>query len=172
MPDLSYADELARQLFLLSAAGIGALFGILYPLISDVSAGTYDENNDPAYVLRFVVGLISGAILSQLLDPSRTGELEGLATTTLALLGGFSSSLVYKILASLVRAAESMFSSEPGQPQDSGAISAAEGARVDLLLADERYKLVRRLTDLRAQLPPGSTAELDDLVRDVLRGDT
>lgn len=163
--DVSYSTQLLIQLYLLSASGLGAIFAILYPLTTAVSAGTYDENDNARYVVHVVVGLISGTILGQLLPIDSVGALGDLTRPTLALLGGFSASLVYKILTQLVRAVENVFSDS----ETSAATAAAAAANAEAMISRERQTLARELIELRRQLPQAAVA-LDAVIDRLLRG--
>lgn len=167
---MSYWDELLKQLFFLSAAGLGALFAVLYPLTTAVAAGTYDENEDSAYIMRIVVGLISGMILGQMVEVESVGGLGGLSKPTLALLGGFSASLVFTILTRLVQGVESVFTEggQPGTP-DVAAVAAAS-ARADAKIIEERLGIARLIGDIQAR-GPAAVADLEDLSRRVIRGE-
>ncbi|MBU0680720.1 MAG: hypothetical protein KKD73_04790 [Proteobacteria bacterium] len=99
---------LYNELFFLSAAGIGASFAALFKVNRYIVEGTYDPKYEPSYWTRFVLGLIAGLILAELIPLDTGGSLEVLSRPILALLGGFSSSAVYRILNSLVSAVESL----------------------------------------------------------------
>src|SRR3712207_6423403 len=51
---------LANQVFLLSAAGVGASFAALFRVNHDLTEGTYDPRHDGTYWVRFLLGLIAG----------------------------------------------------------------------------------------------------------------
>ena len=142
----SYWDELARQLFFLSAAGLGAVFAALYPVTTAVTAGTYDEHDDATHIMRLVVGLISGTILGQLIDVSPFGGLGGLTRPTLALVGGFSASLVFKILSRLVEGVESVFSDVPDDNVAAAATAATR--RAELQIIEERQAMAQDLVKI------------------------
>lgn len=169
--DLSYWGELSRQMFFLTSAGLGALFAALYPVTIAASNGTHDENNDAGYVMRVVVGLISGTILGQLINIGSVGGLGGLTRPTLALVGGFSASLVFKILTRLVHSIESVFSDIPEERRDAAA-SAAD-ARAEIEIVAERQAIVRRLLSVQSTQQQGTPAfiALDELIGRILRGE-
>jgi hypothetical protein len=94
--------------FLLSAAGLGATFGALFDAYQSISDGSYDPRFDAVYWARIGLGLISGLMLAELIPQPQGGETT-LARPLLALLGGFSAAVVYRILARLVDALGSVF---------------------------------------------------------------
>ncbi len=102
-------DLLVNELFFLAAAGIGASFAALYKINRYVVEGTYDPKYISSYWIRFVLGLIAGLILAELL-PLETGEIASASFSKplLALIGGFSASVVFRILNRMVRAVESL----------------------------------------------------------------
>lgn len=104
--------------FLLAAAGIGGTFNALYTAARYIANLTYDPMHDTSYWIRVGIGVFSGMLLAELmplpaLDPSHA-ELTAqqpyiiLARPVLALVGGFSSGLVYRILDRLVNTVEAM----------------------------------------------------------------
>ena len=101
---------LVNLLFRLSAAGVGASFAALFMANKYISSGTYDPKFESSYWIKFVVGLIAGIILSELIPLGANNSLGELAKPTLAMLGGFSANVVYKILNRLIEAVESLVS--------------------------------------------------------------
>lgn len=97
---------LVNELFLLSAAGIGAAFTALFRANRYIANGTYDPKYESSYWVRFILGLIAGIVLPTLI-PITGGD--SLSRPLLALVGGFSASVVYRILSRLVETVESLF---------------------------------------------------------------
>jgi hypothetical protein len=93
---------LTVEIFLLSAASLGSCFQNLQQINNYISTGTYDPKFQSTYWTRWVMGLISGVILSQvifeLLDSvSHSAEHSVPAIVgqpVLALLGGYSVDVV------------------------------------------------------------------------------
>lgn len=67
MFDLQGTDLLYVQAILLAASAIGASFAGLFKANSFVTQGVYDPKHESSYWVRFVVGLISGITLTQLI---------------------------------------------------------------------------------------------------------
>ena len=103
--------------FLLSAAGMGASFSALFKLNHYIAQGTFDPKYETSYWIRFLVGLISGLILTQILsiDYSKALATSGgesfsvkhAEKVSMALLGGFSADLVFNILNRIVETVSS-----------------------------------------------------------------
>jgi hypothetical protein len=120
-------SQALRFLFLLSAASVGAAFYALFEMNNYISAGTFDTKYSSIYWSRFVLGLVAGILLSELfvvfIEPSETSVDNGMALSSatyllkpiLAILGGFSASLVYRILTRLISAVESIFTGSTNQ---------------------------------------------------------
>jgi hypothetical protein len=113
---------LVNELFLVSAAAVGASLTNLKRLDTYISACTYDPRYESSYWTRLVMGLISGVILSQLiygafLTPSGNAAatngspdvLTSLGQPILALVGGFSADLVYGILTHFISVIGNLF---------------------------------------------------------------
>ena len=115
-------DHIVVMAFLLSAAGIGAAFQALFTAQRYVASATYEPRYDSSYWIRIVLGFVSGLLLAVLIPLHLEGDSSMLAKPVLALLGGFSAGLVYRILQRMVDAVESMFqpSAKPGRPEGSG----------------------------------------------------
>lgn len=122
-------DQALRLTFLLACASVGASFYALFKMNSYINQGTFDMKYSATYWTRFVLGLVAGVLLSELfvvfINPtestqkitSNEGLNENLVLDSanyllkpiLAILGGFSAGLVYRILNRLIEAVESVF---------------------------------------------------------------
>jgi hypothetical protein len=109
---------LLSEIFLIAASAVGSSFAALFKLNRNVSEGTYDPRDASSYWVQLVLGVISGLLLSKLFFHHLQKDHADLMTSSLnqpllALLGGFSSSLVYRVLTRLLAAVESLFGMEP-----------------------------------------------------------
>jgi hypothetical protein len=139
---------LVNEVFLLAAAGVGAAFAALFSANRYISNGTYDPKYESSYWIRFILGLIAGMVLAVLV-PVDAGS-KSFTRPLLALLGGFSASVVYRILQRLVDTLESLVQG------DSRDIAAAREhvlrAQVEEQRMQERLRLSSSLLDLREKL--------------------
>jgi len=125
MFDMEGTRLLYVQAILLAAAAIGASFSALFKANAYVTAGSYDPKYESSYWVRFVVGLIAGIILTQLIPinldavaeaagnasgTSASGISHAALRITMALVGGFSAHLVYTILDRIVETVASFIS--------------------------------------------------------------
>ncbi|HSZ50818.1 MAG TPA: hypothetical protein VK801_04545 [Caulobacteraceae bacterium] len=101
----------AVLVFLLSAAGLGATFSSLFDAYELVAEGRYDTRYDSLYWARIGLGLISGLMLSELVPQGENAQV--LTRPLLALVGGFSSSVVHRILQRFVETLENLFTPTP-----------------------------------------------------------
>jgi hypothetical protein len=142
---------LINELFLLSAAGVGAAFTALFRANRYIANGTYDPKYESSYWVRFILGLIAGIVLPALI-PVQGGQT--LTRPLLALLGGFSASVVYRILSRLVDTLESLFK---GDSQD---VMEAREQALKLQSAEQRVqdqlRLAAALMRLRSEVESGS----------------
>lgn len=153
-----------QRVFWLSAAGIGASFAMLFALNDQITARTFDPDETPAYWVKFFLGLVAGFILVALVPIDSGSGAEGATTSTqalgpptVALLGGFSASAVYRILTRMVEALESVFTGgarEQAAAAEKGALSrAAEES------SQARMAVAGQLVDIQQQLSGGLPAE-------------
>ncbi len=118
--------QVERLAFLLAAAGVGGSFYALFKMSGYIKEGTFDMKYAATYWSRFVLGLVSGVLLSELFvvfiedipvtantptdsDAEPLTSAPYLIKPILAILGGFSANLVYRILNRLIDAVESLF---------------------------------------------------------------
>lgn len=161
--------QLFCQSFLLCAAGLGACFSALFEVNRYVGRGVYDPKYDSSYWSRLVLGLMAGVMLAELLGPqfigspadaaaaaAPTASPDAVAATaafakpTLAMLGGFSASLVYRILERLVQSIESLVAGAG----ESGANAKGEAlrARLDAEATTEKMRIAGRLAAMQPHL--------------------
>lgn len=96
------------EVFLVSAASLGGCFANLQRINTVISDGTYDPRVQSTYWTRWVMGVISGIVLSQLVydfflaqsaDDTSARALSGaIVQPILALVGGYSVDFVHGIL--------------------------------------------------------------------------
>jgi hypothetical protein len=120
--NLSGFPLLMVEIFLLSAASLGSCFAILQKLNGFIAAGDYDPKYQATYWGRWMMGVISGIILSQLFFPLFSHPLDDagqpvpsnwlpsdVGQPMLALLGGYSATLVQRLIQKVMLAIESLF---------------------------------------------------------------
>jgi hypothetical protein len=110
--DQSGLPSLANAAFLLCAASIGASFSALFRINLYIAATTYDPRHDVSYWVQYGLGLIAGVLLATMIPISdATGQ--PISRSVLALVGGFSASLLYRTLDRLSRSIESLVAAHP-----------------------------------------------------------
>ncbi len=148
---------LLEELFLISAAGLGASFLSLFQANRYIVEGTYDPKYVPSYWIRYVLGIISGIILAQLIPIDQSGTTIKLAKPTLAMVGGFSAAVVYRILNRIIETIESLIRG------DSKSIIAAQEQAAKARFAEQatqsRLKVASDLISLQQQLNTGGSSE-------------
>jgi hypothetical protein len=154
---------LLNELFLLSAAAIGASFSTLFSANRHLKSVTFDPSYETSYWIRFVLGLLGGIIIATLIPIEQndaatgSGSLKGFGQPLLALLGGFSAQVVYYILSRLTKALESLFRGD-----DTDAIMAKEEtikARLSGQSMQNRLSLSTKLARLRSKIDYGDDSE-------------
>jgi hypothetical protein len=105
---------LENLIFLLAAAALGGCFSELFQINKYISLGIYDPKFESSYWIRLLLGIVAGLMLAVIIPVSKyvnpeEASLNYVSVPLLAMLGGFSASLVYRILTRLVWAVESVF---------------------------------------------------------------
>jgi hypothetical protein len=109
---------LVNQLLFMFIAALGGAFHGISTLNRHIADGTYDPRYDASYWTRLVLGVISGMILSSLLEVPAGSNVHEVGRHVLALVGGFSAGLVHRILDRMVSSIESIFGADPRPGSD------------------------------------------------------
>lgn len=146
---------LLKEMFLLSAAGLGASFTTLFRANRFIVEGTFDPKYESSYWIRFSLGFIAGMILATLI-PIEESVSADFGKPLLAMLGGFSADLVYRIIARVIETLEALFRGDQrtvlkAQKEQVQARSVKEKikTRVDMV-----SKVVKLQQELDANTPP------------------
>jgi hypothetical protein len=149
-----------ERVFWLAAAGIGASFAMLFQLNDQIVNRTFDPDENAAYWVKFFLGLVAGFILVALVPIDTASGAEGsangaqaLGPPTIALLGGFSASAVYRILTRMVEALESIFSG--GAKEQVAAAEKAASMRASEESTQGRMAVAGQLVEVQQKLAAG-----------------
>jgi hypothetical protein len=169
------------EIFLLSAASLGSCFQNLQQINALISAGNYDPKFQSTYWMRWVMGIISGIVLSQLIF-HLIGSLSGSTNTdvvmpavveqpVLALLGGYSVDVVHGLLSHIINTIGNFFRIPSSAPNEENAVDAAAAAAA----ARERLAIATEVSELRDGLGGDMSSEeilrrFDDMVRRNISG--
>ncbi|MDJ0841718.1 MAG: hypothetical protein QNK37_34765 [Acidobacteriota bacterium] len=166
-----------NYLYLIAASGLGASFAALFQTNQYVKARTFDPKYDQSYWNRFFLGVTAGLIMACFF-PTGNGDatdsnLSSLGAPLLAILGGFSSSAVHRILSRIVATMESLFKGDPKAVKKATYERAQAGAARQITRT--RMELAAKLTALHGQLgkdgSPEAAAETLDRIQDDLFSD-
>jgi hypothetical protein len=150
-------------MFFLSAAGLGACFSNLFEANKYIVRSTFDPKYESSYWIRFVLGLIAGLMMAVLIPSSVEAEVNqssGISFITvplLAMLGGFSASLFYRVLNRAVTTIETMLTGK----SDKGAENKAEERLLKQQREQEmeRKKIVDSLLSLKTEVKEAKANE-------------
>jgi hypothetical protein len=148
---------LVNELFYLTAGGLGAAFYALFTAYQYIAAGTYDTTYESSYWIRYILGLIAGVVLPSLIPVSSGNSSAAVTRPLLALLGGFSAAVLYRILQRFVEIVEAL--AEGDSKRTEQARNDALTARGMAQMGDERLALVGELVHLRDELDAGQPVE-------------
>lgn len=156
---LALLEIIMQRVFWLSAAGIGAAFAMLFTVNDQIVSRTYDPDETASYWVKFFLGVVAGFILVALVPIDTTADTgaEAIAPPTIAMLGGFSASAVYRILTRMVEALESVFAG--GAKEQTAMAEKLAAARSAEEGAQSRMAVAGQLVEIQQQIAAGMPAE-------------
>lgn len=168
-------EQLARLVFYIGAAGLGASFAALYKANEYITIGTFDPSHQASYWISLSLGIIAGLLLAVLIseDSLQSGGMlsKGVIRPLLAILGGFSSDLLYAFLIRMVETFKSLFESSSQDIIDAKAIEAK--AKLAGLEVEGRMKLSQSLMQVQQQIgqetdPDQIKQQLNELMQNLM----
>lgn len=161
----------ANELFFLATAAVGASFSNLFQLNRELTRGTFTPKNQSSYWVQFTLGVVAGLLLSTLLNVNTIAPTDDVGSTqlhlraaALALVGGFSSSVVQRVIQRLIDALESILRGSP--EQDIEAREQAGRQQLEEMLAKDRTRAALLLVDVQRRLAAGESPEALDALLD------
>jgi len=155
---------LINEFFFISSAAVGASFSNLFQIDRELMAGTFIPKNQSSYWVQFILGIVAGLLLSTILNVQSvtptTGKSVGRVSfeaATLALMGGFSSSIVQRIVQRIIEALESVL--RGSAEQEVQARERANRLRLEETLAKNRMRTTLMLVDMQRRLAGGESPE-------------
>jgi hypothetical protein len=160
----------------IAAAGLGASFAALFLANKYIVAGTFEPKYDSSYWIRFTLGLIAGMVLAVIIPVSQKTDssLQSMGKPLLAMLGGFSSSLVFRILTRLLESVESLVTggkteAVEAKEKEMTARLTAEDLRNRSELASDLFKVLQETAS--STDPEEIKAKFNDLQKKISLGD-
>jgi len=143
-----------EDLYYITAAGMGASFAVLYEANRHTLKAAFDPIYEPVYWTRFALGLIAGLLLAELVPADTSKSIYHAVTKpTLALLGGFSASVVYRLLVHLRNTVEAFIPPGSSDTFDPQGLPLGEGRPAT---AAPDHLTVAGLLDLQRSLAAGA----------------
>jgi hypothetical protein len=155
--------------FYLVSASLGATFSSLFKANRYIINNTYDPKFEASYWILYVLGVIAGIMLAVIIPIPNESANESLQMAVasrpmLAMLGGFSAALVYRILFRMVFAVESLFVGKQEDQLDSK-IAGIQSVN-EMEKENEKQKFINQLLSLQGQLTNGKTStEINDEIQ-------
>lgn len=169
-------EQLARLIFYVSAAGLGASFTALYTANAYISKGTYDPCHQSSYWIRFLLGIIAGLLLSLLISEKSIQEdgmlSKGIIRPLLAILGGFSADLLYTFLNRMVETFKSLFEGSSQNMLDAKAQESK--AKLAELEVERKMHLTQNLIQMQQQIgaetdPEQIKQQLNEILQNLMQ---
>lgn len=152
---------LINQLFLISAASIGASFAALFQVNSFIKNATFEPMYESTYWVRFVLGLLAGMMLATLIPletfDNTNGQIDGFERPLLSLIGGFSASVVFRILTRLATAVETVFKGDIKEIIESKEL--LNNMKIEQLNIQNKIQLLNELKTLQDMVTQGSDSK-------------
>lgn len=160
--DLHGQKLLIVMCFLLTSASLGAAFSNLFQANQFIIKNIYNPKYESSYWIRYVLGIIAGIMLAFLIpvpdvDTAEAGQahLAVASRPMLAMLGGFSASLVYRILFRMVYAVESIFIGK--QSEESERKLAQQKAANEVERENEKQQFLGYLMKIQSEINKGTS---------------
>jgi len=154
-------ELLLNLMFFLSAAALGACFSNLFQANKYIVNGTYDPKYESSYWIRFVLGLIAGLMMAVLIPASlevqQSPGIGFLTVPILAMLGGFSASLFYRILNRAVTTVDTLLTGLTDKNSDNKTQEKLFKQNQQQTL--EKQQIVEELLSLKAEVKEGDVNE-------------
>lgn len=150
-------ELLLNLMFFLSAAALGACFSNLFEANKYIVRGTYDPKYESSYWIRFVLGLIAGLMMAVLipvsLEAQQSPGIGFLTVPLLAMLGGFSASLFYRILERAVTTIDTLLTGNSDEKWDKNTEDRLQKQNQQQVM--EKKQIVEELLALKAETKEG-----------------
>jgi hypothetical protein len=180
-----FIDKTLTAAYLVTASALGASFAALFKVRRYVENLSYDDQYESSYWVRFVLGLLAGLILSVSLSnllPTDNQQFK-ISVPLLALIGGFSSDLVYRILKRLLDAIETLIQGSTSEIIEAERISSAARlhelnvetqAKADQKVLEAESREISALLDMKTKIPDDATGveareQLDQRLTELVR---
>jgi hypothetical protein len=149
-----------NEMFFISSAALGASFSSLFQASRAITNGTFRPKEESSYWVQFMLGILAGLLLATVLNLADIAPADHAAgmnfrAAALALVGGFSSSVVQKVLQRLIDALETVVRG---------------GAEAEIQIRDQTGKL--RLEESLVKERMRASMLLNDLQRRLIAGDS
>ena len=155
---------LINEFFFLSSAAVGASFSNLFQIDRELMAGTFIPKNQSSYWVQFILGIVAGLLLSTILNVQSVAPTTAkgvgrvsFEAATFALMGGFSSSIVQRIVQRIIEALESVL--RGSAEQEVQARERANRLHLEDALAKNRMRTTLMLVDMQRRLAGGESPE-------------
>ena len=122
--ELQGTDLAIKLVLIMSAAGLGASFAVLFDVWNDLANNRYDPLAESANWMRIGLGVIAGLILAEIVGSEHvivgadttvnTPKIPVISDPLLALIGGFSATVLHMIMSSIVEAFRRAFNATGG----------------------------------------------------------
>ncbi len=147
---------------------LGASFLLLYQANDNAVKGKYDPKYGSTYFIRILLGIIAGVLLAEIIPQFQGDDISDLPKIVLALIGGFSVNVVYRILVRVSESVESLFRGS----MKSVIEAQVEANRLQHLSQSiqMRQAIASKLIALSGELPEQQKQQINELADQIITG--
>lgn len=161
-------EPLMKYLYWVASAALGASFIALFQLNDFINRSTYDPKYESSYWIRFSLGILSGVILAEVFSPYMSSENAGkfqFGLAIVAMVGGFSTTVVYRVLKRIVSSVEMIFIGDT-QEQIENKVK-EEKAKMEKEALVRKSELLNMLNTLKGQVgnQPNANSAIDAAIK-------
>jgi flagellar hook-basal body complex protein FliE len=159
-------------------AGMGSSFYALYTASGYINSNTFDRKYRATYLIRFFLGILAGVILAYFLDKNLikfaggSGDNVNVGVATLALIGGFASDAVARILFRISETLVTLVAGSDKEKVDAAKQKATADAekKAAQVLAEQQKKVAedqKKAADALAEAKKQKAQKLNEIVKDL-----
>jgi hypothetical protein len=149
--------HMIRMFYILAAASIGVSFYSLFQAKMYMAEKMFESANEATFWIRYIQGIMAGSLLA-IMIPIEVSLKSDFGKPLLALIGGFSSDVVYQILNQLIDKVKSTVTGDNRAGE--GCRQQSTKARIDSDNIHNRFQLASEIMKMQQQMSETAPDEI------------